>query len=142
MHSLVECLQLCRDKSQTFLKAGPFSFYPLHVTFLDIPNEQRRCHITAGRTVCIYLPVTIRRGEDRAKETSGAFQAKNGHNAVCSRVETLQMVHESINLNLDPLIWTSVEGLRCQSSDGEEILFHFLLASYNADILSVIICFL
>lgn len=61
--SFVGGLQIFSDKSQTSLIAGASKIYPLHGTFFNLSEEERREHISQRRTVIEYLRMRFDRSE-------------------------------------------------------------------------------
>lgn len=130
VQSAIGCLQIFSDKSQTSLKAGSLVFYPLHVTLLNFTEEWRRAHITSGRTITSYLPVTF-----SAEGDSHTVQLRVG----CKwksfpRIQVLRALHESVERSLDPLAYVARKGIAAKSTDRRAYVFHILLCSYLSDI--------
>lgn len=59
VQSVVGCLQLYSEKSQTSLSAAPYAFHPLHITLLYFSKEMRRKQIVFGSSVVSYLPIRL-----------------------------------------------------------------------------------
>ncbi|NJK52916.1 MAG: hypothetical protein HC936_08975 [Leptolyngbyaceae cyanobacterium SU_3_3] len=125
--SVVGCVQLYSDKSQTSLKAGGLTFYPLHITLMNFSEKIRRLQIMSGATVLGYLPVEFH------SSSSDNLQA-NSKSKGQFRVGALRALHECIELCLMPLAEKAQCGHACRTKCGTCIKVHFALTSYIADI--------
>lgn len=131
----VGSLQLVSDKSQTSMKAGLHAFNPLHITFLNCAGEQRRWHTISGRTICAQLPVHFWRKNDDFEDWKLSLLNKGSeHKERFKRIELFQALHESASFSLERLTQCAMTGLQCNSTNGECVLFYFVIAYYISDI--------
>lgn len=127
--SCIGGLQLFSDKSQTSLKAGALSFYPLHVTLVNFLEDWRRQHICEGRTVTAYLPVGFLTQEKLDISTGSGKRKKR-----VTRLELLRALHECVEFVLKPLSSKALTGASFTTSDLLHYRVHFMLSSYIADL--------
>lgn len=57
--SVVGCVQIYSDTSQTLLKAGDLTIYPLHKTLLNFSEQSRRLQSLSGDIILKYLLVSF-----------------------------------------------------------------------------------
>lgn len=93
----------------------------------------REEHITSGRAICGYLPVSFHRSEIICHENSRRI-SDNFTGTKTSRPEFLKALQESIELGLRPLADCALQGMKYTSLDRESILFLCVLSSSVANL--------
>lgn len=73
--SVIATVQLVSNYSQTSLKAGSLTFFPLHINVLSFSEEIRRVQIVKGRTILACLPDMLSPIEETLK-TGHLYQGR------------------------------------------------------------------
>lgn len=106
----VTCLQLYSQKSHMSLTAGAIIFYSIHLTCLSITKENRRQHISSGRTIVEYLPVRF----DYVENCNSVFcRDLRGKRQRVKIINLIESVNDGINYVLDPFRKLAYPGMLC-----------------------------
>ena len=132
--SIMALLQLYSDKSQTSLSQNNFSFYPVHINFLNFKERVRREHISSGRSIFAYLPVQYNISNDEEIIKNIEVNERKKGNKYVRRVQVLKALHECMNFSLQELKKNAKIGISVQTKDDLNLHAHIMLSSYIADL--------
>lgn len=130
--SVVMCLQIFSDKSQTSLSAEAIQFYPLHVTLQNVKENARQKHALNDATVVAFLPVTHRSLPSISRSSNLLKQQIGKKNHL--RIVLVRDHHHIIEICLAPFAINAMKDMPCQTKNSKQVLVHTKLTSYVADI--------
>ena len=116
--SFVGLGQIYSDKTQTSLRANALTLYPVHLTLLNLREEDRRSFIISGRSVVGLLPT----------------EYENKGTKPLSREIKMELLQKSISRTFQSLRNVAMEGFECQTADSNVLKCHFVLANYVCDL--------
>lgn len=90
-------MQILSERSQTTLKEGGITLYPLRITLLDFTDKMRRRSIFSGRSVGAYLRFSFYTNSEQEMKSEPLSKRSQ-------RAARLQSLHECIEKSLALLL--------------------------------------
>lgn len=82
------------------------------MTFLKFSKEQCRRRTTAGGTICACLSVIFRRESSVRTENADGIKILANNYIGVSKIPSIKVVHESVELNLKGMAQCAMQGLK------------------------------